>query len=217
MFIRRAALALLALAACALPAIAQSNDPSFNLVNRSGRLIYEAYVSPSSDNRWGADRLGRNVLRDGQSFAIRLPQGECVYDIRVVYERAGGPAEERRNLNTCNLTEVVFTGQSAGAPAQPGPGAQPAQPPQAGGNPSFNLVNNSGRGVRELYASPSSDTNWGPNRLGGATVANGQVFPVRLPLGECLYDLRIVYDGAEPQERRRINLCEITNLTLPLS
>ena len=30
------------------------------------------------------------------------------------------------------------------------------------------------------------------------------------------YDLRIVYADGQSQERRRINLCELTNLTVPL-
>ncbi|HYF07247.1 MAG TPA: hypothetical protein VD970_06470 [Acetobacteraceae bacterium] len=204
---RRATLILLALLLGAWPAGAQPGDPSFTLVNRSGRVIYELYVSPSSDSRWGSDRLGRGVLQDGQSFALRLPAGECVQDIRVVYDRAGGPAEERRGVNTCRDREVVFS-------AQPGP-SRPTQPAPATSNPSFNLVNNSGRVVREVYASPATDQNWGPNRLGAETVPNGQFHPIRLPLGECLYDLRVVFDSGPPQERRRINLCEVVNLTVP--
>jgi len=230
MFLRRAALAAFALVAGALPGFAQSNDPSFNLVNRSGRVIYAAFASPSSQPNWGQDHLGRNVLQSGQSFAIRLPAGECTTDIRVVYDRQGGPSEERRNVNTCVEREQVFTGQRAGGPAapqgqsqgQPQGQAQPQQQPPAAqqpgqpGNPSFNLVNNSGRAVRELYASLATDQNWGPDRLGADVVPAGQSFPVRLPAGECVYDVRIVYDNGQAEERRRINLCEITNLTAPL-
>lgn len=208
MVLRRAALAAFLLLAGVVPGLAQSGDPSFTLVNRSGRVIYAAFASPSSDANWGRDRLGREVLPDGRSFAVRLPAGECVYDIRVVYEREGGPSEERRNVNTCAERQQVFTGQPAGA--------QRPQPPQAARNPSFNLVNSSGRTVREVYASPSSDQNWGPDRLGADVVPSGQTFPVRLPVGECLYDVRVVYDNGQAEERRRINLCEITNLTVPL-
>ncbi len=213
--IRRFVLAALMLFAGSLAARAQTNEPSFSLVNRSGRVIHEAYVSPSSDTRWGQDRLGRAVLPNGQSFQVRLPAGNCAYDIRVVYDRAGGPSEERRNVNTCTERDVIFTGQQARGPQQtPPPQGQP--PGAGGGNPSFNLVNNSDRVVRELFASLTTERNWGPNRLAGQTVAPGAFFGVRLPQGECLYDLRVVYDSGEPQERRRVNLCEITNLTVPL-
>ena len=204
---RRAVIAALLLLS-GLPALAQTGDPSFTVVNRSGRVIYAIFASAASDTNWGRDRLGRNTLRDGQSFAIRLSAGECVYDIRVIYDGQGGAAEERRGVNTCEAREQVFSGQQQGMPG--------SQPPAAAANPSFNLVNNSGQTVRELFASPSTDQNWGPDRLGADVVTAGQTFPVRLPAGECVYDVRVVYANGQSQERRRVNLCEITNLNLPL-
>jgi len=211
-----AAAAFLALGGLAAGAQAQTGDPSFNLVNRSGRTIYEAYASPSTDSNWGQDRLGQNVVPAGRSFVIRLPQGECIYDVRVVYDRQGSPAEERRNINLCNLTELAFDGRQAQQGGQP---PQQAQPPvQAGptGNPSFNLVNQGRQAVMQVFASLTTDQNWGPDRLGADTVAPGAVYPVRLPEGPCMYDIRFVYDGGQPQERRNVNLCEVTNVIVPL-
>ncbi|MBR0683540.1 hypothetical protein GXW74_23850 [Roseomonas eburnea] len=215
-----AAAAFLAFGGLAAQAQAQTGDPSFNLVNRSGRVIYEAYASPSSDSNWGADRLGQNIVPAGRSFVIRLPQGECIYDVRVVYDRQGGPAEERRNINLCNLTELAFDGrgqQQGGPPPQQG---RPQQPPagQAGptGNPSFNLVNQGRQTVMQVFASLTTEQNWGPDRLGADTVAPGATYPIRLPEGPCMYDIRFVYDGGQPQERRNVNLCEVTNVIVPL-
>jgi hypothetical protein len=201
-------------------ALAQTGDPSFNLVNRSNRVIYEAYASPSSDSNWGQDRLGTNVVPAGRSFVIRLPQGECLYDVRVVYDRQGGPAEERRNLNLCNLSELAFDGRQAQQGGQP-PQAQqrPAQPPAGAGptgNPSFNLVNQGRQTVMQVFASLATDQNWGPDRLGADTVAPGAVYAIRLPEGPCMYDIRFVYDSGQPQERRNVNLCDVTNITVPL-
>lgn len=218
MFMRRMAAAAAAafLAFGGSAAIAQTGDPSFNLVNRSNRTIFEAYASPSSDSNWGPDRLGQNVVPAGRSFVIRLPQGECIYDVRVVYDRQGGPAEERRNINLCNLTELAFDGRQAQQGGQP---MQPQQrPQQAGptGNPSFNLVNQGRQTVMQVFASLTTDNNWGPDRLGADTVAPGATYPIRLPEGPCMYDIRFVYDAGQPQERRNVNLCEITNIIVPL-
>jgi hypothetical protein len=222
MLFRRLAIAtaaVLAMGGLVPAAQAQTGDPSFNLVNRSNRVIYEAYASPSSDSNWGQDRLGQNIVPAGRNFVIRLPQGECIYDVRVVYDRQGGQPEERRNINLCNLTEVVFDGR----PQQGGQQQQPQQPPQRQGqtqgprgNPSFNLVNQGQQVVMEVYASLATDQNWGPDRLGADTVAPGAVFPVRLPEGDCVYDMRFVYQNGQSQERRGVNLCEVTNVTLPL-
>jgi hypothetical protein len=203
--------ASLALAAAASPAAAQSNDPSFNLVNRSGQTINEIYVSGASQNNWGRDWLGQNVLPNGQSWPIRIPQGqECTNDIRVVY--ANGSADERRRVNTCNLTEVVF-GTQAQAPQ--GPQGPQATPPAAAQNPSFNLVNNSGRTINEVYVSLATDNNWGADRLGQNVLPAGQSFAVRLPVGDCVYDIRVVYNDNSAAEKRRVNTCELTNVTFP--
>ena len=217
-----AAAALLGIGGLIPAAQAQTGDPSFNIVNRSSRVIYEAYASPASDSNWGQDRLGQNIIPAGRNFVIRLPQGECIYDVRIVYDRQGGPSEERRNINLCNLTELVFDGrpqQQQGGQQQQQQQApqQQARPGQgARGNPSFNLVNQGQQTVMEVYASLATDQNWGPDRLGADTVAPGAVYPVRLPEGDCMYDLRFVYQNGQAQERRGVNLCEVTNVTLPL-
>lgn len=85
---------------------AQSTDPSFRLNNRSNTTIMEIYVSSSQDSNWGQDLLGANVLAAGQTFVVQLPNGQCVNDIKVVLE--GGRAIERRQINTCNLTDINF-------------------------------------------------------------------------------------------------------------
>jgi len=182
----------------AAPALAQSNDPSFRIVNNSGKAINEVYASPSNTRNWGHDRLGNEVIPAGASYIIRIPiDGNCVFDVRVVYQ--GGSADERRNVNTCNLTDFVVGGGAARPPAA------------AQGNPSFNLVNQSGRRIEQFYASPSSAQGWGSDRLGDNTISAGQTFAVRLPLGECSYDLRWVFQGGAAQERRNVNTCSVNN------
>ena len=106
MFITRFALlgALIALPGLALAQA--SNNPDFMLQNRGQQVINEIYVSSARTNSWGNDLLGINTLAPGANFAVVLPAGQCVNDIRVVF--ANGQASERRGLNTCNLTEVTF-------------------------------------------------------------------------------------------------------------
>ncbi|GGC51860.1 hypothetical protein GCM10011504_32890 [Siccirubricoccus deserti] len=204
--LRRALFAALLAVSAVGPAMAQSNDPSFRIINNSPNVVNEVYASPSTEQNWGQDRLGSDVIAPGGSYIVRLPaDGQCVYDIRIVYQ--GNTAEERRSLNTCNLVDVVLGGVGGTAPPR-----QRSQPPQAQGgqqgNPSFNLVNQSGQVIEQFYASPSSENSWGPDRLGDEVVQPGARFAVRLPAGECTYDLRWVLQGGQAQERRRLNLCE---------
>ena len=202
--LRRALLAalfgLLAGPAFAQPAATPAADPSFRIVNNTPNVINEVYASPASQRNWGHDRLGAEIVAPGAKQIVRLPpDGGCVYDIRVVYQ--GGTAEERRGLNTCTMTDLVVGAATA----------RPRQLQAQMGNPSFNLVNQGGRPIEEFYASPSSQQNWGQDRLGDATVAPGANHPVRLPQGECTYDLRVVWQGGEAQERRNVNTCTMNN------
>jgi hypothetical protein len=89
----------------AAPQAASGADPSFRLTNAGARTVRELYVSASRDSAWGADRLGAEVLAPGSRVVIRLPAGQCVNDIRVVF--TDGQAQERRNLDTCALTDMT--------------------------------------------------------------------------------------------------------------
>ncbi len=83
-----------------------TTDPTFRLNNGGNRVIREVYVSSARDSSWGADRLGANVLSPGQAMVVRLPDGQCVNDVRVVF--ADGQTQERRQVNTCALTDMAF-------------------------------------------------------------------------------------------------------------
>ena len=190
-----------------VPAGAQPRDPSFRILNNTPNVVNEVYASAASQRSWGHDRLGSEVIAPGQRRIIRLPaDGTCVYDIRVVYQ--GGTAEERRNLDTCALTDVVLGG-GASSPQAQAPGRPTAQAQQ--GNPTFNLQNRGTRVSDQFFASPSSQQHWGPDRLGDEVVQPGAGFAVRLPVGECAYDLRWVYQDGQSQERRNVNTCGIAS------
>lgn len=178
----------------ALPAAAQ--DPSFYVANRSGQTINEVYVSSANDSGWGTDLLGSNVLSSGSRLAVR-PRG-CVNDVRVVY--ANGQAEERRRINTCNISEVTF-GAGGGA--------------AAGTNPDFRIVNRSNRAINEIYVSASTNNNWGRDWLGSNTLAPGRFWTITPREGTCVHDIRVVFNDGNAQERRRVNTCNLTDVTFP--
>lgn len=102
---RRLLLAV-ALLGLALPASAQSQDPSFRLHNRGNIVINEIYVSSVNVDEWGDDLLGADVLQPGQFLLITIQAGQCMNAVRVVY--ANGEAQEVRAVNTCNLTDMAF-------------------------------------------------------------------------------------------------------------
>jgi hypothetical protein len=176
-------------------AVAQG-DPSFHLLNRSGQTIREIYVSAVTDTNWGRDLLGQEVLADGRAFPVRIaPSAGCRHDVRVVY--ADSRPEERRDVNTCTITQMAF-------------GTAPA--PQ-GGNPSFNLVNHGRQPISEIYVSSVRENDWGSQRL-RQPMPPGQNLQVRLRVGDCVNDVLVVWSDGRREERRQIDTCQVTNLVV---
>jgi hypothetical protein len=212
---RRHLLAALALAAglaglFAAPGAAQAQN-RFWLVNDTGRVIQEAYVSSSRVSNWGPDILGSGVLPPGNRVWVTPNFGDCVLDVRVTY--AGGGEETRMGVNACGLSTIVFGRGGAGAGASIGGGAGAAvSPGRVVGNPSFNFVNGTGATIREVYVSLSTDNNWGPDRLGANVLQPGQRLSVGLPAtGVCTVDMRVVYMDGRANERRRVETCSVTD------
>lgn len=203
-----AACALLGWALLAPAAVAQDKgDPSFSLVNRGTRAVRELFVTPAGDANWGRSRLGSQTIPPGGKFAVRLRRdGNCIFDIRAVF--ADGTREDRRGLNTCALDAVAV-----GGPETAAPGAAAAK---AANDPSFRLVNRGAVAIEQLYATPAGLGTWGENRLASGGVPAGTATLVRIAPGEqCLYDLRVVFADHKAMEKRRADLCRITDLPVP--
>jgi len=209
--LKRLLVAAMLVVAAAWPGMAQQQqqNPSFNLVNRSESPINEVYATSAGMATWGRNRLTEGGVRPGQTYPIRLPaDGNCIYDIRVVY--ANGQSDERRALNTCTVDNVTFPSSPSGRRGAGNPAAN-----ANASDPSFRLVNRSRSKVNEVYASITGDDSWGEDRLGDDTVAPGATRVIRLPNGQCVYDVRVVFANGEATEKRRLNLCTITDLRVP--
>src|SRR3954463_2612152 len=61
---------------------------NFTVVNNTGHVVVTLNVSPSNENSWGPDILGRDVLANGESAAITFERGEtqCMWDIKATYD-----------------------------------------------------------------------------------------------------------------------------------
>jgi hypothetical protein len=184
---------------------ADNPNPSFYLVNHASRQINEVYASPVDAQNWGRDRLGDDVIGPGNYAAIRLvADGKCVYDLRVVYD--GGRSEERRGVDVCAVDDIVFSGGS------PGGAPNAARDPT---DPSFRLTNRGRHDLVELYARPAGRRDWGADRLGDDTVDAGASTDITLPNGQCLWDLRLVFEDQPAIEKRRVDLCRTHDLRVP--
>ena len=92
----------------AAPAGDQTNQ-NFTLVNNTGHVVTTLNVSPSNEDHWGPDILGRDVLANGESASITFPRAEtqCQWDIKATYD--DGDTTDARGVNLCELTTVTLT------------------------------------------------------------------------------------------------------------
>lgn len=184
----------------AAPAAVASGDPSFNLINLSGSRVSSLRASLSSNSQWGANRLGESVMTPGSRFALGFDGAQaCAVDLQVTFEGRPQPVEQRR-LDTCPFHTMMLLPDGRVVPA----------------NADFELVNDTGRPLRDVRVSFSNDSDWGGNRLtGGAVLPPGGRLPIGLPRGiECLVDVRGVPAQGDPVEMRRQQLCTADRLAL---
>lgn len=59
----------------------------FQLTNATGYTIDAVFVSPSDQESWESDVMGRDVLDDGQAVNITFDRNtsECKFDLQVIY------------------------------------------------------------------------------------------------------------------------------------
>jgi hypothetical protein len=76
---------------------------------------------------------------------------------------------------------------------------------------SIQVVNNSGSQVDELYFNPSSNSNWGADRLGQNVLASGRSANFRPNRGGN-HDFRVVWSGGREAEIRGVDVCSVSRI-----
>jgi hypothetical protein len=172
------------------------------VTNASPIVLRELYAiraaadgAPRAAGDWGPDRLGATVIEAGANFALRLRTRDCIFDLRAVY--ADDREEVKARADLCQSRAVSF--DRSGIP----------RPPAR----NVTLVNRHLATVQEVYLSASTESDWGPDRLGSATLAPGRDATVEMQ-GGCEADLRIVFPNGGAEERREVDVCETPRIVL---
>ena len=168
-------------------------DRVITILNRAPQAITTLFVSASTEDEWGINRLSIPSLATTRSFQYRLGGRDCKYDFQVTY--ADKRVEEKRDQDICRSRQIVFDATSAKAP-------------DTGPERTVTVRNRTPRPITKIFISPKSTTSWGDDVLKG-NLAGGADQDVRYR-GECIADLRIVYDNDSAEERREIDFCANT-------
>jgi hypothetical protein len=104
---KRLILAAILAIAVTSPLAAQSKL-DFTLVNKTGLTIDYIYVSPTNDNEWGEDVMGRDVLEHGESVDIVFSRSEksCMWDLKI--KDADGDEVSWSNLDLCQASHITL-------------------------------------------------------------------------------------------------------------
>ena len=95
-------------------------------------------------------------------------------------------------------------------------GRAEAAAPKGSDDPSFRLTNRGQQTITEVYATPAGRENWGRNRLDRDTLPPDADRVIRIPrTGDCIFDLRVVFADHKALEKRRTDLCKVTDLHVP--
>jgi hypothetical protein len=183
------------------PARAPLGEREVFIDNRSDKLINEIYVSPSSTDQWGEDRLGEATLEPGGAFRVRLGRmRDCSFDFQVVYWDAS--REERIGQDVCRARRLAFDGSAAII-------RRTAEAPTR----RVTLQNLSVRPIVQVFISAADSAQWGDDLL--LTRRIDETESVELAYrGDCAADLRIVFANRAAEERRGLDLCATTGLAI---
>jgi len=176
-------------------------DLELLVLNHGHGAITQLYVSPSSADEWGDDRLGGATLAVGKSYRVRLPHpAECRFDLQVIYDDTA--REESHGFDACRNRQISFDGSTAIDPTEVF-----SQPREVA------LVNRSGRPIQQVFVSPSAADQWGDDRLGEGSISVGDTHSIGYR-GPCTVDLRVVFDNRSAEERRGLDLCATPALVI---
>ena len=78
-----------------------------SLINQTGEVIMYMQWSNSNETSWGDDRLGADVIANGQSWFVTIDDGtgSCNFDFQAT--TASGRAVQRQ-VNVCQVSEIYF-------------------------------------------------------------------------------------------------------------
>jgi hypothetical protein len=91
------------------PTLASAAPQDFELVNDTGYELKNLYISPTTENEWGDDVLGQDVLQNGQTVKIHFPEGRgegCEWDLKVTY--SDDTSHEWGKVNLCSISTVTI-------------------------------------------------------------------------------------------------------------
>jgi hypothetical protein len=90
---------------------AHAGVQDFTLVNDTGDVIEEIYISPTAVEEWEEDVMGQDILDEDERVVIQFggtgrDSNVCLWDLKVIY--ADGEAIVWHEINLCNVSTITL-------------------------------------------------------------------------------------------------------------
>lgn len=84
------------------------------------------------------------------------------------------------------------------------------------GQQDFTILNKTGYALKHIYVSESDNNKWDEDVLGRDVLEDGESFELAFAKAEstCNWDMKVIYDDGESAVWQKLNLCQISKLTL---
>ena len=84
-------------------------EQDVTIINDTGYNIWYVYISSEEADSWGDDRLGDEVILDGDSFDFCMPGfgNNCIFDVKIV--DSDGDAYIKMGVNLCSSDSLSFS------------------------------------------------------------------------------------------------------------
>ena len=185
--------------------LAQPNTFTFTLENFTDQNLLGFFMAPSSEEDWGEDKLGEEILESEQTKDIDVTaSGEnCWQDILGVFEVPGQEdleIVEELEVDVCELEDDFYTFYDQEDEAEYVEEESYADNLEGGQPQEFQITNLSNSLLVEFYATPSQNNDWGFDRLEDI-IDPDAAMTVTLPLpsdsNSCPYDLSAILFSEE--------------------
>jgi hypothetical protein len=84
------------------------------------------------------------------------------------------------------------------------------------GQQDFTILNKTGYALKHIYVSEADNDKWDEDVLGRDVLEDGESFELAFGKAEstCKWDMKVIYDDGESAVWQKLNLCQISKLTL---
>ena len=192
---------------CRTPIVVINPPPepiSVKFRNRGSYPLNSLFVRPKGIAAWGDDRLESSTVAPRDIHVLKLsPTRSCLFDLKIVI--SGADDEIRSGLELCSgaLIDIfgpdIITGRGQDKAEKLADAPKDRKP--------LVVLNESTRPIKELFVSSARTMNWGDNLL-AVPMVPGARFVAEVERGDqCLFDIRIVYEGGREQRQMNRDIC----------